>query len=230
MEWWPQSLRTSLSICLASRFPILIWWGPEYVMLYNDSYMSMLGDKHPKAIGQAGKECWGEIWHIVGPMLDGVFFEGKATWSDDPLLVLYRNGYFEECYFTFSYSPITGEDGAIRGVFCAVTETTARVPSERRLRTLLELLPQATMPEQAASYAASVLDKNPRDIPFALIYLGEPDGKRARLAGTAGIAPGISASPEFIDLGMRERVLQVGGKMEIHSDGQGTKIAITLPV
>ena len=94
VEDWPQSLRTAVSICLASRFPILIWWGPELVKLYNDAYRPMLGaTKHPRSMGQRGRECWPEIWHIIGPMLEEVLTEGKATWSDDQLLPLDRNGY-----------------------------------------------------------------------------------------------------------------------------------------
>ncbi|HZS24299.1 MAG TPA: hypothetical protein VFA30_04860, partial [Gaiellaceae bacterium] len=105
-ETWPQSLRTALSICLESRFPILIWWGPELVMLYNDAYAPLIGAKHPRALGQRGAECFPEIWEIIGPMLAGVREHGEATWSADQLLLLERSGFAEECYFTFSYSPI----------------------------------------------------------------------------------------------------------------------------
>jgi len=123
IEEWPQSLRTAVSICLASRFPMLIWWGPELVMLYNDAYRQILGaTKHPKAMGQRGRECWPEIWDSIGPMLEGVLTRGEATWSDNRMLPLDRNGYVEECYFTFSYSPIRDETGGIGGVFTAVTE------------------------------------------------------------------------------------------------------------
>ena len=78
---WPQSLPTTVSTCLNSRFPILIWWGPQFVKLYNDAYRQVLGAKHPHALGAPGREMWPEIWHIIGPMLDGVVKEGRATWS-----------------------------------------------------------------------------------------------------------------------------------------------------
>ena len=140
VELWSQSLRTSVSICLASRFPILIWWGSQLVMLYNDAYRPILGaTKHPQALGQRGRECWSEVWDIIGPMLEGVLTTGNATWSDNQLLLLDRNGYLEECYFTFSYSPILDDTGVIGGIFTAVKETTEQVLSERRLRTLREL-------------------------------------------------------------------------------------------
>src|SRR5579883_1897248 len=148
-EQWPQSLRTAVSICLASRFPILIWWGPELVKLYNDAYVPMLGDKHPRALGAPGREVWPEIWEIIGPMLTGVIERGEATWSDDQMLPLQRKGFTEECYFTFSYSPIRDEDGAIGGIFTAVAETTERVIGERRLATLRDLAAQS-MPSLSA--------------------------------------------------------------------------------
>ena len=106
VETWPQSLKTSVSICLNSRFPVLIWWGPELVKIYNDAYVELIGTKHPSALGRAGREVWPEIWETIGPMLAGVMERGEATWADDLMLLLERNGYAEECYFTFSYSPI----------------------------------------------------------------------------------------------------------------------------
>src|SRR5690348_2404697 len=88
---WPQSLKTSLSICLASRFPIVMYWGPEYVVLYNDAYSAILGSKHPWALGQRCRDCWAEIWDTIGPMLDKVVSTGEATWSNHLLLQLERH-------------------------------------------------------------------------------------------------------------------------------------------
>ena len=113
-------------------------------MLYNDAYRPILGQKHPRALGQVGAECWPEIWDLIGPMLNGVLAGGEATWSADQLLVLERNGFPEECFFTFSYSPIFDESGGVGGVFTAVTETTERVIGERRLRTLANLAESIT--------------------------------------------------------------------------------------
>ncbi len=127
---WPQSLRTAVSICLESRFPMIIFWGADLVQFYNEAYIPILGAKHPRALGQRAIDCWPEIWQQIGPMLRGVLATGTATWSDDMLLRLERKGFVEDCYFTFSYSPITDENG-IGGVFCAVTETTAKVLRER---------------------------------------------------------------------------------------------------
>ncbi|MBI5669298.1 MAG: hypothetical protein HZC41_14940 [Chloroflexi bacterium] len=97
---WPQSLQTAVGICLSSRFPILLWWGAELTMIYNDAYLPILGlMKHPGAMGQPGRECSLEIWHIIGPMLESVMQRGEATWSYDQMLALERNGFPEECFF-----------------------------------------------------------------------------------------------------------------------------------
>ncbi len=204
VEHWSQSLRTSVSICLASRFPILIWWGSQLVMLYNDAYRPMLGaTKHPQALGQRGRECWLEVWDIIGPMLEGVLTTGIATWSDDQLLLLDRNGYLEECYFTFSYSPILDDTGLIGGIFTVVKETTEQVLSERRLRTLRELAAKtanAKTTESACRCAVQTLATNPADIPFALLYMLDEAGQHAQLFDVVGLTPEVLASSQNLDL------------------------------
>ena len=177
VEQWPQSLRTTVSTCLNSRFPILIWWGPQLVKLYNDAYREVIASKHPFALGRPGRDVWPEIWDIIGPMLDAVVREGQATWSEDQFLPLERSGYSEECYFTFAYSPIRDESGGVGGVFSVVTETTRRVIGERRLR-LLQALAAETAGDttrDVCRHAMSVLRRDPADVPFALVYLAEPD-------------------------------------------------------
>ncbi|MES2787373.1 MAG: ATP-binding protein [Pseudomonadota bacterium] len=130
MESWPQSLRIALGICLKSRFPMFVWWGPERINFYNDAYVPMLGKRHPAAFGQPAHQTWSDIWDVVGPQADHVMLEGGATWNERVLLVMERNGYVEDTWFTWSYSPIYDESGQIAGVFCACTEETARVVAE----------------------------------------------------------------------------------------------------
>jgi PAS domain S-box-containing protein len=138
-ETWPQSLQVAFNICRTSRFPIILFWGRELIQLYNDAYRPILGARHPAAFGQRARDCWPEIWDAVGPMLNGVLDTGNATWSENLLLPLERYGAPEECYFTFSYSPI--DDGErVGGVFCAVFETTASVLAERHARERAEAL------------------------------------------------------------------------------------------
>ena len=95
--------------------------------MYNDAYAQILGDKHPAALGRPAEQVWSEIWEAIGPMLAGVVATGKATWSDDLMLPLVTGGRAQERYFTFTYSPIIGGDGAVTAIFCAVIETTERV-------------------------------------------------------------------------------------------------------
>ena len=136
---WSASLHATVSICFKSRFPMIIFWGPDLVQIYNDAYIPILGDKHPDALGQRAADCWPEIWESIGPMLHGVLRTNEATWAENLLLPLYRNGRIEECYFTFSYSPVE-DDGRVGGVFCAVTETTAAVVREREAQQRAEQL------------------------------------------------------------------------------------------
>ena len=174
---WPQSLRTSVSICLNSRMPVLVWWGPQLVMLYNDAYRHLIGGKHPAALGQPGRECWPEIWHVIGPMLDAVLSRGESTFSEDLMLPLERKGFPEECYFTFSYSPIREEAGEVGGVFCSVVETTSQVLAARRTRTLRRLAEIASVGRTEADALAmsmETLRDSAADVPWALYQeLGE---------------------------------------------------------
>ena len=201
---WPQSLRTAVSICLASRFPIIIFWGIDLVQFYNDAYRPILGmTKHPEALGQEAKDCWPEIWDVIGPMLYGVLSSGEATWSENQLLLLDRNGYVEECYFTFSYSPIRDETGGVGGVFCAVTETTREVLAERRLRTLSDVAARTaeiTTASEICQSASQVLAHNPDDLPFTLLYLLDSKDATAYLVSTSGSVPSPLARSERIQL------------------------------
>jgi PAS domain S-box-containing protein len=202
VESWPQSLKTSISICLNSAFPILVWWGPELVMLYNDAYAPIISNKHPRALGQPGRGIFPEVWETIGPMLDGVMLRGTAVRANDLPLFLERNGYQEECYFTFSYSPILDESGRVGGVFTPVHETTERVINERRLKTLSRLAEvraeQAANALSASQSLSLVLAENPIDLPFTAIYLFDEKHEYARRCATTGVfAP--SLAPEVVN-------------------------------
>jgi PAS domain S-box-containing protein len=203
IEAWPQAMRTAVSICLNSRFPMVLWLGPELTMLYNDAWRPVLGaTKHPHGLGRPGREVWPEIWDIIGAQMRSVVETGTATWSDDLLLTVDRYNYAEEAYFTYSYSPIQGENGDVCGVFSAVSETTLRVIGERRLKTLSELgaLIKAKTSEEALTLSAEVLRANDADVPFALIYLFSEDGGTAELAQAIRVEPGKTCSPLTVDL------------------------------
>lgn len=148
---WPQSLRTTVSIILNSKFPMFLFWGSDALCFYNDAYRPSLGNegKHPFALGQPGAEVWPEIWATIKPLMDQVLSGGEATWSEDQLLPIYRNGKMEDVYWTFSYSPVSDESGRPAGVFVTCMETTETVTgrkkieeSEERFRRLADQVPQ----------------------------------------------------------------------------------------
>jgi signal transduction histidine kinase/DNA-binding response OmpR family regulator len=221
---WPQSLKTAVQIVLDSRFPMFVWWGRELINFYNDAYIPMLGHRHPDALGRPAAEVWADIWPMVGPQSETVLREGRSTWNEERLLVMERYGFTEEAYFTYSYSPVPGNDGRAAGVFCAVTEDTARVLSQRRLRTLRSLAEQTARAKsagEACSAAATALGENPYDLPFALIYLLEPEGRTAVLAGLTGLQSGTPASPASFRLHGADaawpfqRVIETGAAVEV---------------
>ena len=198
---WPQSLQTIVRVMLASRFAMWMGWGPELTFLYNDAYARMtLGKKHPWALGKPSREVWAEIWDDIGPRIQRVLETGEATWDEALLLFLERSGYREETYHTFSYSPLTGEDGGIAGHLCVVSEETDRVIGERRLTTLRSLSAELSTTYTEQDVMAAIqrsLQTNTRDLPFTLIYLFNGDG-HARLGSMTGIEPGHRASPPVI--------------------------------
>jgi signal transduction histidine kinase len=176
---------------------MVVFWGPSLITLYNDAYRPSFGAKHPRVLGAPAATLWPEAWHLLGPMMRQVVESGIPTWSEDQLLLMDRNGFSEETYWTFSYSPIRGERGSVDGVFTAVSETTTRVLGERRLRTLRALGTEAARArsvQDTARVTADVLSENPRDLPFALIYLG--DKNRLLLSGTSGPAVEHHSAPE----------------------------------
>ncbi|WP_345257800.1 PAS domain-containing sensor histidine kinase [Flaviaesturariibacter amylovorans] len=126
---WPQSLRTTLGILLHSRFPMCLFWGADLTFFYNDAFRPSLGadGKHPGALGQRGATVWPEVWPDVYPQIEGILTQGIATWHEDQLLPIYRNGALEDVYWTYSYSPVFDESGKPRGVFVTCVETTKTV-------------------------------------------------------------------------------------------------------
>jgi signal transduction histidine kinase/CheY-like chemotaxis protein len=156
-------------------------------------------------MGQPVSECWSEIWHILKPLIDTPFNGGPATWMDDIPLEINRHGFVEETHFTIAYSPVPDDTAprGIGGVLATVHEITDKVVGERRVVALRDLgsrSADAKTAEAACAAAAATLANHTKDIPFALLYLIDPDGKRARLAGTAGIGMGAAASPRVIEL------------------------------
>jgi len=200
---WPQSLRSALSICLGSSFPIAIYWGPTLSLLYNDAWSPILGAKHPWGLGRPAREVWPEIWEAIGPLFDQVQQTGQATYREDELLPMRRHGYTEECYFNYTFSPIRGDSGQVEGIFNAVIETTFRVIAERRTRVLRDLGERITVArsaQQACTIAAEVLGNASKDVPFAALYLVDDGADVATLAASCGILS-PPATPREVPLG-----------------------------
>jgi PAS domain S-box-containing protein len=136
---WPQSLRSVVGLLLESRFPMFVAWGKELGFLYNDAYADILGEKHPRALGRRFADIWSEIWPDISPLIASAM-AGEATYREDLSLIMNRRGFDEQTWFTFSYSPVRDEDGAVAGMFCAVAETTQKVVAEMALRNSEEAL------------------------------------------------------------------------------------------
>ncbi len=179
IEGWPQNLRTCLRIMLTSRQPIWIGWGKDLIKLYNDPYRAIVGGKHPSALGLPASTVWKAIWREIGPMLRAVMENDEGTYAESQLLIMERNGYPEETYYTFSYTPIPGDDGATAGMICFNVDDTDRILGERQLQTLTRLgkyltecrdYPSAVVQTMATLYA------NPYDFPFGLFYSVQTKG------------------------------------------------------
>jgi diguanylate cyclase (GGDEF)-like protein/PAS domain S-box-containing protein len=186
VETWPDILVTTVNLLLASRHPMFLWWGADLIQFYNDGYRpSLSAGKHPTALGQGGKECWPEIWPIIGPQIERVMTQGDSTFNTNQMVPISRNGKLEEVFWTYSYSPVRGSDGRVEATLVVCTETTEQVLSERRLRMLLKIKDdtlaetQPTETRQLLSIAQTVaksLGSDPADIPFATLYLLHDDG------------------------------------------------------
>src|SRR5262249_116095 len=204
---WSQALRTTVGLLLRNHFPILLWWGPQFVQLYNDAYRPIPRFNHPPPTAHPPTESWDEIWQVIGPMIEAPFLGGRASTSDDLFLLVNRKGFVEETHFKVAYSPVPDETvkpTGIGGVMATVAETTEQVYGERQLRTLRELgahAIEAATAEEACAIAAATLEHNKWDVAFALFYLLDRDGRRTRLAASVGFEmPDEPSAPAEIDL------------------------------
>ncbi len=202
LKSWSQSLRTTVSLCLASNFPISIAWGQERVLIYNDGYWPICGEKHPHSMGQDFKECWLSAWDVIGESFERAS-AGQTAFLENQRMFVDRNGYLEEAFFTFSFSPIRDETGGVGGLFHPLTELTQQTLAERRLKVLRDLADRtadAKTIKQACGLMTQALAAHELDLPFTLFYLLDADGKQARLVGNTGLEPGSAACPTVVDL------------------------------
>lgn len=179
IELWSATLVTTVNLLLASCHPMFLWWGPELIQFYNDGYRpSIRADKHPSAVGQRGADCWPEIWPIIGPQIEAVMTEGRSTWHKNQLVPINRNGKLEEVYWTYGYSPVRSDDGAVQGTLVVCTETTEQVLAERRQETLLAITGSREETPAPPSHPRShfveevlaAVERESADIPFVGLY------------------------------------------------------------
>jgi signal transduction histidine kinase len=136
---WPQSLKSTVGIMLANKFPMYIVWGPEFIQLYNDAYISILGhERHPSALGEKSKSTWPDIWPTIGPMYQRVLETGEPFGFDDYFLPRMRDGVLQDSYYSFSYNPIWDESGSVGGIAVICEETTERIQSIKSLKEMAE--------------------------------------------------------------------------------------------
>ncbi|MBA3659642.1 MAG: PAS domain-containing protein [Gemmatimonadales bacterium] len=196
---WSASLRTTVSTLLATRHAMFLFWGPGLVQFYNDAFRRSLGhDRHPSALGQGGMECWKEIWSIIGREVDDIMAGGEATWHEDHLVPITRGDRVDDVHWSYSYSPVSDDDGEVGGVLVTVQETTLRVISERRARLLQELASahqHAQSADEVYSAALTSLRTASGDIGFALLYAPDHDAGNLRLAGSVGLPLGAPLAP-----------------------------------
>jgi serine phosphatase RsbU (regulator of sigma subunit) len=141
-ETWSPALRQAVDLIWHTRYPATLFWGPQFVLLYNEAYVGLIGDKHPAALGTGAQDVFPEAWDVIGPLMQGVLDGIGATYTEDQLVPLVRYGFLEDCYFTYSYSPVHGLDRQVEGVICIASETTPQVLSRRRLELLSHLQSQ----------------------------------------------------------------------------------------
>ncbi|WP_454742425.1 response regulator [Cupriavidus necator] len=202
-QGWPHSLRTAIRIMLTSRQPIWIGWGDALHFFYNDAYKSIIGGKHPAALGQPTSVVWHEIWPEIAPLLATAMTGTEGTFVEQKLLIMERNGYPEETYYTFSYSPVPNDHGGTGGIICANSDDTERVLAERQLNVLREVAASATDARtwrEACERTMRALSSDPRDIVFALLYIAEPGARALQRVAVAGIDPHHPAAPPTLAL------------------------------
>ncbi|WP_207538932.1 PAS domain S-box protein [Sabulicella rubraurantiaca] len=227
-EGWPAAIRTATALMLGSKFPMFLAWGKELGFLYNDGYARILGDKHPAALGARFQDIWAEIWSDIAPLIDSAL-AGEASFREDlPLLVERSGGGMERAWFTFSYSPVRDEAGAVLGMFCAVTETTRRVLSVRRdavLHALEERLRGLPEPEAVRRAAAEALA---RELDAGRAFFAEPEGEEARAAGawSDGSLPELPPSLPLASLLPDPGALRDG--RAVPTEGSASRLAVPL--
>jgi len=219
IEAWPPDLRQMCNLIMASPYPAAMYWGKDLVAIYNEAYILLAGQKHPKLMGQTYAEAWSEIWEEVREVFASAQSTGQATMKDDDCLFIYRNDFLEETYFSWSIIPMVGGDGSVMGLYNPAFEKTRRHIAERRMFTLRDIGERTAAARDVKGFwdeVLAALEQNELDTPFVLLYSvgDEPvdtdassihsgsilGSKQCYLEGALGVPPGHEAAPEIADL------------------------------
>lgn len=251
-DTWSQSLLTTVSIILRSKFPMFLFWGPQLIQFYNDAYRPSFGitGKHPKALGQAGEKCWPEIWPVINPLIDQVMSGGESIWSDDQLIPIYRNNRVEDVYWTFGYSPVIDESGKPGGVLVICTETTDRIKTYNTISDAKKELEFAIEAGELATW-----DYNPRTdkfvgnnrtkewfglsaeseikLPYAMAAIAEEDRDRVSLAIEKALERGSEGNYniEYTIINpktLTKKIVRAMGKAVFAPEGEAVRFSGTL--
>lgn len=194
---WTPALRAATRTVLDTQFPAVLMWGPDFLMVYNDAYAELIGEKHPAALGAAASKVFAEAWDHIGPLLEGVRSGGGACFYEDELVPLDRHGFLEECYFTFSYSPVRNEEREIEGVLDIASETTAKVIGQRRaeaLSRLSDVLATVETKQDLRRLSLYLLRDLVRDLPAVDIRIPELP-EEAPIAHSGSTPPALPSAP-----------------------------------
>ncbi|KAG8624677.1 hypothetical protein KVT40_007744 [Elsinoe batatas] len=218
IELWSPDLRQMCNLIMGSPHPAAMYWGEDFIAIYNEAYVALAGQKHPQLMGQKYSEAWHEIWDEVKDAFANARSTGEATMKDDDCLFMMRNDYLEETYFSWSIIPLVGSDGSVQGLYNPAFEKTRRKIAERRMLTLREIGERTAAARDVRGFWQQVLgalELNEYDTPLVLLYSVSDDSDSdsssmhsasmtanmtCRLEGSLGIAQGHSSAPQNIDL------------------------------
>ena len=221
IEEWAPELRSMCNLIMASPHPAAMYWGPDLIAIYNEAYILLAGQKHPRLMGQSYREAWAEIWESVEGVFRNATITGQATMKDDDCLFIQRafeEGQLEETYFSWSIIPLVGSDGSVVGLYNPAFEKTRRKVAERRMLTLREVGEKTSSARDLKSFwqqCLSGLEYNEHDSPFVLLYsiTDDPDSdsssmhsnsnmgvRQCLLEGSLGIPNGHPAAAPVVDL------------------------------
>ncbi|OIW24050.1 hypothetical protein CONLIGDRAFT_657574 [Coniochaeta ligniaria NRRL 30616] len=199
LEGWPSELRIMSNMIMGSPHPAAMYWGPEYVAIYNEAYIALAGQKHPQLMGRRYEDAWAEIWHEVAPFFDAAWNAGQATMKHDDGLYITRNGYIEETYFNWAIIPLVGGDGSVVAIYNPAFENTRRKINERRMLALNEVGEKISQARDVKGFWTQVqkgLEYSELDVPFALIYSVTDDSE----SEVSSMHSGSLANPPVISL------------------------------